>query len=286
MAANTLTRDEVIERSGALPSFPPIVIDMLATLDDPEANLSVLVDHVQHDPVIAARVLSRANAAGAGTQRRSGICDIFTAISLIGMGSVREMALISCIGGVVDDISHATGLTATYWPHSVAVGVCSEELALHTAAPASASAALIAGLLHDIGQLWLYRFKADSFREAWPHALAQGIGIEQAERERFDVDHATIGAWLAEHWALPANIVTAIRYHHDPDPALAEPLVPLVHVAEVLSNALDLAGHEENRVTSISSAACRALGLTWDESARAQFGRMEARSHHANALFA
>ena len=286
MAANTLTRDEVIERSGALPSFPLIVIDMLATLDDPEANLSVLVDHVQHDPVIAARVLSRANTAAARTQRRPAICDIFTAISLIGMGSVREMALISCIGGFADDISHSTSMTATYWRHSVAVGVCSEELALHTAAPASASAALIAGLLHDIGQLWLYRFKADSFRDAWPHALARGIGIEQAERERFDVDHSTIGAWLAEHWALPANIVTAIRYHHDPDPALAEPLVPLVHVAEVLSNALDLAGHEENRVTSISSAACSALGLTWDESARAQFGRMEARSHHANALFA
>jgi HD-like signal output (HDOD) protein len=163
--------------------------------------------------------------------------------------------------------------------------VCSEELALHTAAPASASAALIAGLLHDVGQLWLYRFKADSFSQAWPHALANGIGIEQAERERFGVDHSVIGAWLAEHWTLPANIVTAIRCHHAPEQALGEPLVPVVHVAEVVSNALDLTGREENHVTSISSAACSALGLTWDESARVLFGRMEARSRHANALF-
>jgi hypothetical protein len=58
-----------------------------------------------------------------------------------------------------------------------------------------------------------------------------------------------------------------------------------VHVAEVLANALDLTGREENRVTSLSSAACNALGLTWDESTRALFGRMEARSRHANALF-
>jgi len=284
MAAHMITREEVIERSSKLPSLPSIVAEILATLDDPDSNLKVLVDHIAHDPVIAARVLSRANAASSRTRRLSAISDIYTATTMIGMGSVREMALISSVGGFSDSLFPACTASA-FWAHSVAVGVCSEELALHTAGPVSADAALIAGLLHDIGQLWLFRFKEDDFRTAWSQALHHRIGIEKVEREQFGVDHSTIGFWLAEHWLLPHGIGAAIRHHHAPKAAMSEALVPLVHVAEVLSNALDLTGRDENRVTTISATACQKLGLVWDASARPLFGRMEARSRHAGAFF-
>ncbi len=279
-----ITRDEVVERSSVLPGFPLVIKRILATIDDPDANTEMLAAHIQHDPVISARVLSLANKAATGTRRQVATHNIFTAASLIGMNRVREMAMFAGVAGFVDDIAPA-GTATGFWQHSVAVGVCSEELALHTTTPASASAALIAGLLHDVGQLWLLRFNAERFLAAWKHALAHETGIEEAERERFGTDHSTIGAWLAEHWALPADIVAAIRCHHEPDAAVAGSLVPIVHVAEVLSNALDLAGRKENRVISISSAACRTLGLTWDDGIRALFGRIEARSSHANAFF-
>ena len=94
-----------------------------------------------------------------------------------------------------------------------------------------------------------------------------------------------MGAWLAEHWELPPGIVAAIRGHHAPDAALDSTLVPLVHVAEVLCNALDLGNRAENRVTYISSAACKQLELVWDENIRSLFGRIEARSRHANTFF-
>ena len=284
MTTLEISREEVIKSSNTLPGFPLVIAQILATIDDPEANTETLAGLIKHDPVIAARVLALANAAAAGTRHQAASSDIFTAVSLIGMNRVREMALLVGVSGFVGDMAPAA-MAASFWQHSVAVGVCSDELARHTSASSSASAALIAGLLHDIGQLWLHRFRAEPFSAAWTHALAHDTGIEQAEREHFGADHSMIGAWLAEHWALPANIVAAIRYHHEPDSALAEPLVPLLHVAEVLSNALDLTGREGNRVTSISSAACSALGLSWDASARDLFGRMEARSRHANALF-
>jgi len=90
---------------------------------------------------------------------------------------------------------------------------------------------------------------------------------------------------LAEYWGLPGSLVSSIRYHHQPDAALNELMVPVVSVAEVLSNALDLAGRPENRVTQISSAACKALGLVFDANIQPLFGRIEARSKYANALF-
>jgi putative nucleotidyltransferase with HDIG domain len=284
MTTQMLTRDEVVEYSSKLPGFPRIIALILDTIDDPDANTRTLTDHIGHDPVIAARVLSLANMAAMQARRQSPVQDIFTATSLVGMNHVRQLAIVCGIAGFVDGIA-SPDTSSTFWQHSVAVGVCSEELSLHTTVPVSASAALIAGLLHDIGQIWLYHFNAEAFRATWGHALASNIGIEAAERERFGVDHSTIGAWLATHWALPESICAAIRHHHEPDVALAQPLVPIVHIAEVLSNALDLSGRAENRVTSISTGACDALGLTWDGSARSLFGRMEARSRHANAFF-
>jgi putative nucleotidyltransferase with HDIG domain len=284
MPAHFLTQDEVIEHSKMLPGFPRTIGKILATIEDPESNLLVLVEHIEQDPVITARVLSLASLASSHTQRQSAVRDIFTATTIIGMKRVRKIAVLSSISGFVGD-AVPPEMSASFWQHSIAVGVCSEELALHTESTGSVVTALIAGLLHDIGQLWLHSYDALGIREAWNKALSRSTSIEETEREHFGVDHSTIGAWLAEHWALPTSISAAIRYHHAPDAGLAEPLVPLVHIAEVLSNALDITGRAENRVTSISGAACRRLGLLWDEDSHALFGRMEARSRHANSLF-
>ena len=285
MAAVNLTRDEVIERSKGLPSFPRFVIDILASLDDPDGSITVLAGCVMRDPLITARVLSVANMASVRGRRESPVNDVYTAISLVGMSRVREITLISSLGAFIG-ASAGTGAPATFWNHCVSVGVCCEELALYIDTPVSTDAALIAGLLHDIGQLWFYSFDVGAYREGWQRAMTQSLVISQVERDLFGVDHATLGAWLAEQWELPAPIVAAIRSHHAPDAALDSPLVPLVHVAEVLSNALDLGARDENRVTGLSSAACQQLGLVWDDGIRPLFGRIDARSRHANTFFA
>lgn len=284
MVDSRVTRERVAERSNSLAALPRIITEILATLDDPEANLKVLVDHIKHDPLIAARVLSRANVASGHTQSHSAIRDVYTATSLIGMRTVREMVLIGSVVGFLGD-SAPKGLPSTFWQHSVAAGVCCEELSHSAAIAVSPTAALIAGLMHDIGKVWLYRFNAEAVQAASQEASDGVVGIDQAEQDRFGVDHALIGSWLAERWSLPDGIVLAIRHHHAPDSALDEPLVPLVHVAEVLSNALDLTGRSENRVTSISSLACRKIGLIWNMEVHSLFGRIEARSRHANAIF-
>ena len=284
MTTAPVTQELVIEKAAELPGFPRVITEIIATLDDPEANLNVLSQLIKLDPVIAARVLSLANTAASRTRHLADIRDIYTATSLIGMGRVRQMAMISSCADYFDKIAPAN-MTSMFWQHSVAVGICGEEIALHVDKPVSASTSLIAGLLHDVGQLWLYRFSPEAFRAAWSQALSHAGGIEEAEHEQFGADHSVIGAWLAEYWQLPPSIVAAIRFHHACDAALDQPIVPVIHVAEVLSNALDLTGRKENHVNHISAAACRSLGITWNDDIRTLFGRIDARSRHANAFF-
>lgn len=284
-SSTPLTREEVIRHSRSLPSFPRLITQILATLDDPDGNLSTLVRCINLDPLISARILSVANSAAVRGRRDSEISDIATATSLIGMSRVRHITLISSLSTFVAGNS-TVRIPASFWQHSVAVGVSCEELALNNETSVPPATALVAGLLHDIGQLWLHHFKPAEFAACRQQAKARMLGIEAIEREFFGIDHGTLGSWLAEYWALPGCVVEAIHHHHTPDLALATPLVPLVHIAEVLSNALDLSAGSENRVTHLSHKACELLGLVWNTDSRLLFGRIEARASHANAFFA
>ena len=279
-----VSREQVLEHSRSMRSFPRIIAEILATIDDPDGSVRTLAQCIEHDPIITARVLSAANRASERGRRESGLLDIYAATSLIGMSRVREIALISTLNGFVD-VNDQNLRARRLWQHCVSVGVCSQELALNITSAVCTDTALVAGLLHDIGQFWFHSFDAAAYQACWSEARRSAIPIEELERAHFGADHSSVGAWLAQDWELPAEICAAIQGHHVPGCANLSPLVDLVHVAEVLSNALNLSGGNENRVRFLSSASCERLGLVWDASAQALFGRIEARSQQANQFF-
>ena len=280
----TITRDEVISRAVELPTFPSVVSEIIASQDDFESNLNVLSDCILHEPAVAARVLSCANRAAQRTRSIGSVTDIYTAVSLIGMTRLREIVTISSLSQFIGG-NLQVGRPSSFRQHSVAVGVSAQELALHVDASLSSDNALISGLLHDIGELWFCRFRHDQYKLARQEAKRRLVGIEIVEREWFSADHAQIGGWLGEYWGLPAEINAAITHHTNPDNNLDNLLVPVVAIAEVFSNGLDLCGRSENKVTQISKAACTKLGVVFDRKIQPLFGRIEARSRHANLMF-
>jgi len=268
----SLSRDDVRRNQHLLPAFPRTIERMLATLDDPEANLNLLVSLIERDPALIARILEQANAVAVRARPDMRICNLFTATSLIGLARVRRTVIATSMAGFLRG-TLPPGLAGHYWEHSCAVGVCAQQLAVHCHQPADI--ALIAGMLHDVGQLWLYRRSPETYMAARDQLHRESCSIEQAERSHFGVDHAVVGAWLAEDWGLARELQQAIRYHHEPDRAPGEALVALTHVAEVLSAALGLNG-DDSRVTTLSPQACATLKLEWGESSHSLFGRIEA----------
>lgn len=194
--AHQLTQDEVLAGRDALPAFPRVINEILASLDDPDANLNLLVGFIGRDPVLAARVFSLANAGTNKTRQNATVRDLYTATSLIGLAKLREMAVMASLTGFRLG-ALPEGMSPEFWRHSAAAGVSAQQVAAH--ARQSPDLALIAGLLHDIGQLWLFRFKAESFLRVWQASVSHIEKICHAEQAEFGVDHATIGAWLAEN---------------------------------------------------------------------------------------
>lgn len=279
--AHPITRDEVTRHQHLLPAFPRTIEHMVATLDDPDANLNLMVSLIERDPALIAQVLTQANAVAIRARPEMRICNLFTAVSLIGLARVRRTVIATSMAGFLRG-ALPPGLAAPFWEHSCSVGVCAQQLALHCHQPTDI--ALIAGMLHDVGQLWLYRQEPDAYMAAHEECQQTGCSMELAERRHFGIDHAVLGAWLAQDWKLPVALQNAIRYHHEPHSNNEEPLVALTHVAEVLSAALGLNG-PGSRVTHLSPEACATLKLSWDENADSLFGRIDAVSQQMAGFF-
>jgi HD-like signal output (HDOD) protein len=84
----------------------------------------------------------------------------------------------------------------------------------------------------------------------------------QTEHEILGVDHAELGALIAQAWGLPEPLVTGIKHHHDPARAAA-PIACGVHLADVVAKAVGI-GADDNGDLESYAHAMGELGLTAD----------------------
>lgn len=265
------TLDQVLERADALPALPQIVTRILNMLGDDAANIEALSTHIVSDPAVVARILAAANA---GAQSASGrVSSMRQAIILLGVGRVRDITLATAI---IERFRAAPPFDAQQlWLHSVGVAVCAQEVARN--AELDVDAAYTAGLLHDVGQLLLFAVDPQAYAGVLRMRTERDIDIVDAEREYLGVDHAQVGGALARLWKLPDAVADAIAAHHASDEIEPEnELADAVHVAEVLSHALDLGGGGETRVPHLSDLPCARMGIDWQQFVD-QFPRIEAR---------
>jgi len=277
--AKTISADDVLTSLSRLPAFPSIVLRIMETLDDENSSIPVLVNHLQRDPVIAGHVLSAANRSSQhGGQRSMG--GISAAVSFIGMRRVREIVLATSLV----DFTRQTRNSRFFWEHSLAVGICTQELAREFSL--NVDHALIAGLLHDIGKLWMSYLHPVMHQEVIDRIEQQPRPLCEIEQQVFGLDHCQIGELVSRHWGLPDEIIEAIACHHHPDqhPELGK-LAAITHVAEAISNGLDIPWRDDNQVNELSIHALQALGLDWGaETIHDLLGRMDARFQFAKSL--
>ena len=96
--------------------------------------------------------------------------------------------------------------------------------------------AYVAGLMHDLGLLWLTEYRSD-----YPKVLADSIderGLSAAEWERYGFDHAELSSDLATRCGFAPGIADAIALHQaEPDAVVsAHPLVRIIAAAEELAS--------------------------------------------------
>jgi putative nucleotidyltransferase with HDIG domain len=267
MPKNPLADMEAVAR--VLPPFPKVILQILDLLRDDESSLEVLARLIRNDPVIAGNVLCLANHIRR-LHAQSDLTDPYTAASLIGINRLRRIAVALGMNQFI-----GSGIGGNFFfNHSFAVAITSQEIGLMC--DVSPMEAYVAGILHDVGQLWFHVVNVSAFSQAYQLASVDGRLLER-EAEIFGADHSEIGAKLAEFWNLPQAVVEAIRLHHD-DTAATGNLQAVIGLGETLARALDIPQSSKNRVLKINTPAMELLGIHWDSPEMMDcFGRCHAR---------
>ena len=211
---------ETISKVSSLPTLPTILTQILATAADPDSSAIDLGKHIASDQSLSAALLKLVNSAAYGHHRE--IKDITTAIVLLGFFEVRNLALsATCFRQFGSMRRTGSEYDRTQlWRHSVASAMAGERLAkrLHL----DSGSAFVGGLLHDIGKVVFDVLYPEEFQRAYQKARLEQKYIREVEHELFDLDHGIAGELLAEHWELPQVIVESIRFHHEPNLAVAD----------------------------------------------------------------
>lgn len=217
-------RAEVIARKN-LPTIPPVLAGIVALIDSDTAGARRLVELIERDQALTAKLLRLANSAFFGQSRR--VSTVPRAILLLGFSTVRNLALgVKVWEALAGDVARRR--LEELWAHAITVAVCAKAMAGRMRA-CDPDEAFTAGLLHDVGRLVI----AVRFRDLYWDTVGGGTEAEVAgaepiaalERGTFGVDHAEVGGWLLEAWSLPPTIVEAVRQHHEAEPRAGLPRV-------------------------------------------------------------
>ena len=236
--AVTIDRAALLRAAQELEPLPPSALRLSTLLSNPDWDPDEVGRAVRFDPALTAKMLRVANSAALGSRQR--ISTVEAAIVRLGPGSVLALALGSSLGQAIKRTGAGyCGEPRDLWSHAVAASFAAENLRRKCTHPVPVESAT-AALLHDVGKLVLARAASPSQKSVIEFAVRErGLELHQAELEQLGIHHGELGGAVAADWGLPAQLVSAIAFHHQPDASpevSVDPLVAAVRLADLCAN--------------------------------------------------
>lgn len=230
-----------------LPTLPEIAMQVLKLSSDPNSNIEEFSALISRDSALAAKILRVANSSYYGFRNK--ISTLKTAIVMLGLEETVRLARAftflhsfpSARAGSLFDFNH-------FWLHNMTVAEIANGLAGHLKLPDPGLYGT-GGLLHDMGVIVMASFFEDAFIEVINETMESDEKPLQIEERLFGMNHTQVGEKLAQRWNLPPELVTSIRYHHNPEESPEE--MRMVAMVGYLANQLaDYYGVSRLRVST------------------------------------
>jgi putative nucleotidyltransferase with HDIG domain len=101
--------------------------------------------------------------------------------------------------------------------------------------------AYIAGIIHDIGEVFLSNFMRNEFQAVLDSIKDKPIKLVDAEAQQLGTTHCEIGLCMARKWNFPAVYCDVIYNHHTPTEATIDPvLCAIVNLSDLFCNVREL----------------------------------------------
>jgi len=237
----------LIDKVSDFPTLPTIYTSLLEVLSSPRSTVQDVADIILKDQSSTLKILKVVNSVAYGLQSR--VDTISQAIFYIGFSEIKNIVLTLSVIDVFSNIkSLAYFNLVDFWKHSIAVGIISKKLAKLTGIK-NAENYFLAGIVHDIGKLFLIRTFGEEYNKVVKYGLDNKLIIWDAENKVYGFNHMDVGEMLADKWQLPATINHAIKYHHSQNIGSGTPeLTACVHLADVIARIMELGNPGDNFV--------------------------------------
>jgi len=249
-----------------LPSFPDIALRVRKVLSDENVSQDKVVRVVGSEPALAARLMQIANSAAINFSGKP-ITELRAAISRMGFNMVRSAAIAFAMVQLkkVDALKGLEKPLQDLWKRSATVAAMSHAVA-RGFSRVNPDTALLAGLLHGIGKLYI-------LTRCNKHP---GLFADQAAYNSIVRDwHGAIAKALLENWEMAEEIIDAVSGYEELDREHTGPvdLTDVVTVGNMLAAFKD---HPESIELNMHDvAACKRMKFD-----RAAYERLIDESEH------
>ncbi|MGQ9695850.1 MAG: HDOD domain-containing protein [Thermodesulfobacteriota bacterium] len=205
---------EIVQASIKLPPFSMVIQKALQLIEDPRSSAQQVVEVIQYDPAITFEVLKICNSAYFGLKRK--VSSLKEALVMIGFDQLLHIILSQESSKIfLKDCSGYDLKQGDLWRHSVACALLSKIIAKHQH-ELRPNTIFTAALIHDIGKMVLHRYVKNYFEKIKLLIEEEALSFSEAEKRVLGIDHAELGALVAERWSFPEEIIWAVRFHHAP----------------------------------------------------------------------
>lgn len=200
-----------IEHLTYLPTAGAVAMRLIELGRDPATNPAEYAQVISADASLCARLLALANSSWFGV--RTHVTKPLAAINLLGLGTVRTLALSSCLAGLHSDLRLPPQISAELWAAALSRAVTARCFAAlldeHIA-----EEAFVAGLFVDLAVPVMFACAPEQISALLADQSLTTEARLEGERALFKLDHCELGCVIARHLHLPAPYADAIAFHH------------------------------------------------------------------------
>lgn len=226
---------KLFSKVDVLPPSPSLLPKLLPALTDVNANFDEVVELIELDPALTAKLLQICNSAFFGST--TPVTEVREAVNQAGYQAVYLLVAM-LDGGECFNAPEVPGLNSKIlWRHSVTTAYATKAVA--ESADLEGGMMFTAGLLHDIGKIMLARARNTEYGLLLIRSAQAQTPAYVSENSAYGYNHADVGAALLERWKLPGPLVAGVRFHHEPAKAAGDQrrLAACVYLGNFLAHA-------------------------------------------------
>jgi len=242
-----------------IPALPANFYNIIAAINDPDANVYKIAELISGDVGLTTKVLRLVNSSYFGLSTK--VATISHSLNILGLDPLGNLVLASSLMSQFKGIPEYFVTMESFWSHSIACGIAAKEICVMKSL-GNGELLYIAGMIHDIGSLVIYKEYPEKAKIALTQCNEWGQNLIDSEKSALGFDHAQVGGALILKWKLPKIFQETTEFHHQPlnAPYFKEETA-IVHLADYIVQSNHLGSSGEIKSFDLDPEILKILGL-------------------------